>query len=594
MILHALCDYYRRKSADPESGMAPKGFEQKPIPFIVKIDDKGKFIQLVDTRLPEGKKLVPRNYLVPQTKKRSGAKSYAIANLLWDHYGYLFAQPKLTKPNTTPTEKDVDMAHNQHQSFIQQVEQLADAIPDCPDIQAVLGFVHDFEQAKGVKADPIYPGCLKINGCNFAFQRVTQDHLCCQSPKLQSYLSNEGKSGNNGEGICLVTGEKSSIARLHDGIGQIVGKPAPLASINAPAFESYGKNQGQNFPVGEQSVFEYATALNHLLRRDSKQKLFINGTTLICWSQKAHSLETDLPMLFGQSSDDPDAGTEKVIQHYQSLMNGAWQAPDDKQLFFILGLAPNAPARIVVRFWLTGTVADFSQRVAQWFSDIDIVGRDKFGTPSLYRVLISTAFLHKADNLPPNLAGDLCLSIMQGLPLPATLFHGVLRRVKSEKGYISYERACVIKAYINRKLRYAHHITDKELSVSLNLQETRIGYRLGRLFAAYEKLQQDAQGRELNSTIRDRYYSSASCTPNTVFPTLDRLSIHHLKKLKIAARVAIEKRIQEIMDEIQEFPPHMGLDDQGLFAIGYYHQKQFFFTKQDDKNNTQDEQGVSL
>ncbi|WP_432452140.1 type I-C CRISPR-associated protein Cas8c/Csd1 [Agarivorans sp. QJM3NY_29] len=597
MILQALCEYYQRKSRDRDSGLASKGFEQKAIPFVVVIDDNGRFIVLKDTREPQGKKLVARDYLVPQGKKRSGGKSYEVANLLWDHYGYLLNQPKQDKPDIPPNEKDIEMAHKQHQSFIRQVDEIVAQLPDCLDACAVQGFLSQPNEVDKVRADPIYAECLKIKGCNLAFQRAGEDHLCCQAVELQSYIAADDNGAESIHGVCLVTGKRGPVARLHDGIGQIVGKPTPLASINAKAFESYGKSQGLNFPVGELAAFQYATALNHLLRRDSKQKLYVSGTTLVCWAQRDAPLETELPMLFGQQSDAPDQGVEKVIEHYRSLYDGAAQNADDQQRFYVLGLAPNAPARIVVRFWLCGTVAEFRLRIADWFRDIQIIGYEAFGFPSLYRLVLSTALLQKSDNLPPNLMGDIYLAILQGLPLPATLFQGVIRRIKAERGYVNYERACLLKACLNRRHRQINKVLssiDKELTVSLNQEDTRIGYRLGRLFAVLEKLQQDAQGSGLNSTIRDRYYSSASCTPKAVFATLIRLSTHHLNKLAGAYRVTTDRRIQEIVTSIQEFPAHLNLDEQGLFAIGYYHQKQSLYTKKETQQKSSAEEGATL
>ena len=569
------------------------------------LDDEGRFIALNDTREPQGKKWIAKNYLVPQTQKRSGSKSFEVANLLWDHYGYLLNQPKQDKPDTPPTAKDIDMADKQHKSFIKQVDELATQLPDNPDIRAVKRFLAQPEQVEKVKLASTYPECLKIKGCNLAFQRAGEDFLCCQTVALQELIANHANNDDANYATCLVSGANAPIARLHDGIAQIVGKPAPLASINAKAFESYGKTQGQNFPVSEQAAFEYATALNHLLRRDSKQKLYLGGTTLVCWGHKQHPLETDIPLLFGQQSDDPDRDTEKVIEHYRSPHTGAYQPADQQQAFYILGLAPNPPARIVVRFWLSGTVAEFSQRLGEWFSDLQIQGVEQFGTPSLYRLLASTTPLRqgkrKIDDLPPNLMGEVYLSILQGLPAPASLYSAVIRRIKAEQGKVEYLQACLIKASLNRKFRYlnqtnqTHHLHHRELTMSLDHADTRIGYCLGRLFATLEKLQLDAHGK-LNSTIRDRYYSSASCTPKAVFGTLMRLSSHHMKKLEGKNPTwsnAADKRIGEIIDLIQEFPSHLDLDGQGLFAIGYYHQKQDFYTKRPTQEESTTEQGDS-
>ena len=115
----------------------------------------------------------------------------------------------------------------------------------------------------------------------------------------------------------------------------------------------------------------------------------------------------------------------------------------------------------------------------------------------------------------------------------------------------------------------------------LDLANTNPGYRMGRLFAALEKIQQEASP-DLNATIRDRYYGAASSTPVAVFTTLLRLKNAHLKKLSIERAMWFEKLLGEILNPVADFPKNMPLPDQGRFALGYYHQRQAFFTKNPD------------
>ena len=113
----------------------------------------------------------------------------------------------------------------------------------------------------------------------------------------------------------------------------------------------------------------------------------------------------------------------------------------------------------------------------------------------------------------------------------------------------------------------------------LDLTNMNTAYRLGRLFASLEKAQEEANAR-INATIRDRYYGAASSTPVAVFPTLLRLKNHHVAKLENKGRATnFEKLFGEIIDGIKSFPAHLSLADQGRFALGYYHQRQAFFTK---------------
>lgn len=244
----------------------------------------------------------------------------------------------------------------------------------------------------------------------------------------------------------------------------------------------------------------------------------------------------------------------------------------------MLGLAPSS-VRISVRFWQVGTVAEMSTRFAEWFEDLMIShGQKDKDHLSLFRLLISIAPLGKSENIPPNLAGNTMRSILEGLPLPETLLQAALRRIKAEKGEVSYPRAKIIKACLNRKFTNSK---ERTLTVALDKENTNIGYRLGRLFATLERIQEVANDyKPLNSTIRDKYYASASATPAAVFGTLMRLKNHHLSKLvNVGQKINFERTLGEIVEDVPSFPAHLKMDDQGQFAIGYYHQRQDFFTK---------------
>ena len=120
--------------------------------------------------------------------------------------------------------------------------------------------------------------------------------------------------------------------------------------------------------------------------------------------------------------------------------------------------------------------------------------------------------------------------------------------------------------------------------MSLDKENTNVGYLLGRLFAVLEKVQEEANPG-INATIRDKFYASASSTPNAVFGNLMRLKNHHLSKLSQGRSIYFEKLLGEVIAGIPSFPAHLSLDDQGAFAIGYYHQRQDFFTKKETLNN---------
>lgn len=575
MILHALTRYYQRKAAS-DGNVAPEGFENKEIPFVIVLDKAGKFIQLEDTREQQGKKKIGRKFLVPKGLGRAGSKSYEVSNTLWDHYGYVLAHPK------EDDEKSDILAQNQHKSFIAKVDELKQALPEDAGIQAVSAFLAQADEVAKVRLAEGWQECAKIKGCNLSFRLVDEPvALVCQSKAVQAYLAAAKAEVSDGiqEGICLVTGKKTTIARLHNAVKGVNAKPSPFTSVNLAAFESYGKQQGFIFPVGEQTMFEYTTALNMLL--DGENRFRIGEVSVVCWSEKPTPLESKVALkINGGGKDNPDAHIDEVKALYKSLHNGKYMEPNGKDKFYLLGLSPNS-ARIVVRFWHETTVAALSENIARWYDDLQIVRGEKSIYPEfmpLMRLLCGLVLDGKAENLPPDLIANVTQSALANRPLPVGLLQIALRRNKAEQK-ITYGRAALIKAYLNRAIRSGSLKNTKELSMSLDRERNDIGYVLGRLFAVLEKTQSEANP-SLNATIGDRYFGSASSTPIAVFGTLMRLSPHHLSKLEYEGRaVHLKWEIGQILDKCQKFPNHLNLEQQGLFAIGYYHETQFLFTK---------------
>ena len=588
MILQALTQYYQRK-ADNGSDIAPQGFEYKQIPFIIVIDKDGNFVQLEDTRGANSKTKKGNSFLAPLASTRSGKNSADVANLLWDHYGYIFAHPK------EDTDTAIVMANRQHQAFKQRINEVLTKTNDSG-LKAVKEFLTNQTNIDLVKNTDTWQQCLKINGCNLTFRLQGETDLICQSKAIQSYIANqsnyaEDESNESSEkGICLITGNKDTIARLHQPIGGVNAKPAPFASINLDAFESYNKSQGYGFPVSEKGMFEYTTALNTLLKSDNRFR--IGETVAVCFSEKQSEFEDELALLFGDNvkKDNPDEFVNTVKNLFSSIHNGAYTKGEGTQKIYVLGLSPNV-ARIVVRFWYESTVADMAINIAQWFDDIRMVKGINSPYPEympLLRLLCNLVFEGKSENLPPNLVADTTKAILNGGILPITLLQMAIRRNRAEQS-VTYARASLIKAYLNRQIRFncsKNTTKNKEITVSYDPNRQDIGYVLGALFATLEKVQEDSSESKINATIKDRYYGSASSTPLTVFATLIKLSQHHLSKIsKIKPNRAVyfNRELGEIMNKIDKFPSHLNMEQQGLFAIGYYQKRQDFFVKKEDR-----------
>lgn len=597
MILHALTEYYHRKAESSQgSGIAPQGFENKQIPFVIVINKDGEFVSLDDTRSSDKTTKKGSYYLVPLSASRQGKNSYQITNILWDHYGYLLAHSKeiagsakmSTEKLAAETQKSIEMAYLQHQIFIDKIDALYQSLPNDVGILAVKKFLADKDNIDKVKADSKWADCQKIKGCNLTFRMQGQPELICQSKAIQDYLKNQletpSETEEGVEAICLVTGQRLPIARLHQPIGGVNAKPSPFASINLDAFESYGKTQGYGFPVSETVMFEYTTALNTLLKSDNRFRL--GDVSVVCWSEKSSQKEREIPFILngggGQAKENPDVYVDSVQKLFSSFHHGVYNEPDGEQIMSVLGLSPNS-ARIVVRFWHQSTIATLSTHIAQWFNDIEMVRGHNSPYPKympLLRLLCNLVFEGKIENLPPNVVADATKSILEGTVLPITVLQLAIRRNRADQS-VTYARAGLIRAYLNRKVRSTASSTFREISVGYDKDRNDIGYVLGALFAVLEKIQEEtAESGKINATIRDRYYGSASSTPVTVFGTLLKLSQHHLSKIRkrnMGRLINLNKQLSEILEKIDTFPSHLNMEQQGLFAIGYYHRRQEFF-----------------
>ena len=573
MILQALYDYYERKSADPEAYMAPPGFEWKEIPFVIEIDTQGNPVQIEDTREGDGKKKRAKPFLVPKGEKKT---SGVVANLLWDNAEYVLGVDTKGKP---------ERVAEQHQAFIQKIELLLTSTQTDDGLRSVLTFLKRVN-AVSLSKYAVWADITETNP-NLTFRLHGDLDLICQRPVVAESIKASQATESTGE-FCLVTGNTDEIERLHAAVKGVWGAQtsgANIVSFNLDAFNSYGKTQGGNAPVGKRVAFSYTTALNYLLRKGSPQRLQVGDASVVFWADRPTGLETGIVDIFGEPpKDDPDRNVKAVTSLYKAIDQGLLENNDGRAKFFTLGLSPNA-ARIAIRFWHHSTVAEMAGRIKGHFDDLAIE-RSPRDPPhlSLFRLLVSVATQGKADNITPNLGGDLMRSILTGLPYPHTLLSAAVRRIRAEH-QVTYSRAALIKACINRAARYSYHTIKEELPMSLDEANINVGYRLGRLFAVLEKIQEEANPG-INATIRDRYYGAASSRPVTVFSTLLKLKNHHLSKLENRGRaVNLEKRIGEIMEGLGDFPAQLHLADQGRFAIGYYHQRQDFFKKAESNSS---------
>lgn len=575
MILQSLYRYYQRKRDLPR-----EGFEEKEIPFIIEINKNGSVVQIEDTRTQEGKKKRAKQYRIPLGAKKS---VNVAANLLWGNAEYVLGLPdskKLAERMSKGKELEYrDRLKEMRTAFIKEIESLPPPCQIDPGIRAVLKFCEHTDFTAFERFGEVWRE-VKASNLNMTFRLQGNAELVCHHRAITAAVSRSVEKEVS-DGMCLITGDADEIERLHPAIKGVWGAQtsgANIISFNLPAFNSWGKEQGTNAPVGKHSAFAYTTALNYLLGKGSRQRLQVGDASTVFWADKPSPLEDEFADIFAEPpKDDPDRNGRALKALYEAPQQGVAPFKDNQTQFFVLGLAPNA-ARIAIRFWHVGSVADLSKTIQQHFDDLEIV-RPPFEKPylSVFRLLLSTAAQSKSENILPNLGGEVMRSILESLPYPNSLLQGAIRRMRAERD-VTYPRAAVLKACLNRLARSAQ-TSGKEITVALDHSNINPGYRLGRLFAVLEKIQEEALPG-INVTIRERFYGAASSTPVTVFSNLMKLKNHHIAKLENPGRkVNLERLISEIMDEVSDFPPHLNLADQGRFAIGYYHQRQALFSK---------------
>ena len=612
MILASLARYYRRLAAEKDEMGNPKvppyGFSEEKIGWILVLDKEGRLKTAVPN-LTADKKPQPKLMSVPRPEKRtSGIKP----NFLWDKTAYALGveanknKAEAKEKPFTSSEKTFDAFKQYHLNLLQN--------SDDEGLQALCRFLQNWQPAH-FAAENLPSEMLDAN---IAFSLEKPTALIHKREAAQTLWAGCLKSDEALEGLCLISGDTAPIARLHPAIKGVFGGQSSggsIISFNKEAFASFGKEQGANAPVSEQSAFAYTTALNYLLRPENGHSLIIGldriraalrvakkqnesqdfdkrpsigNTSTVFWAEAddnatAQAAEGFFAQVFTPPDDEQESA--KVFNVLEQMSKGRPLQEIAPELsantrFYILGLAPNA-ARISVRFWLDTTFGQLAENLAQHWQDLAIEPCAWKTPPSIWRLLLQTAVLGKSENISPVLAGEMTRAVICGTPYPLSLLSQLITRIRAD-GDVNGLRVAMMKAVLQRRFRKG--FIEEGVPMSLNNESPNRAYLLGRLFAVLERIQYQALG-ELNAGIADRYYGSASAVPFSVFPRLLSGAKHHLSRLrkdKAGMAVNLDKDLGEIIAKLPEtFPRHLSIDEQGRFAIGYYHQKQSYFAKKE-------------
>ena len=593
MILQRLTECYERLREDPGASftLPVLGYSLQKISFCVVLDESGKLQQIQDMRQAEGKRTVPAQMLVPGGAKPSGQGLNPC--FLWDNSAYLLGY-KVDDKNPERTKLCFEAFRDRHISLSDEISSagfraVCEFLKGC-DPGTISNYGDDVTERLGNF------GVFRIAGerCYVHEERAVREYWDAQNAPVEK----------GSRGMCLVTGKWQPIARLHEpkikGVARAQTSGALLVSFNDSSYESLGKEQSYNAPVSEGAVFRYANALNHLLGQ-KRRRAQIGDATVVYWADRATPLEEFVSDLFTEPFVAEDEGNaeslsraEQVRLFLSQLRAGVAHSDAideaDQTRFYVLGLGPNA-SRLSVRFWIDSTVAEMKERLGQHLRDVELVGADDGNPPLSIRRLVQATGRYQGkgkgydgDSISPLLAAAVSRAVLSGTPYPLSLLTAMINRIRRD-GEVSHPRVAAIKACLCRIQRTRK--TTKEVSVGLDRDRTEPAYLAGRLFAVLERVQTDALGHDLNSTIKDKYFASACATPGIVFPRLIRLNTFHLAKLDGGLRVIREKLVGEIVGGLNGFPKFLNLEDQGLFTIGYFHQRQDFFASKKSEGETE-------
>ena len=603
-ILAALTAHYERLAS---KGATPLyGYSNEGISFVIELRPDGRVADVADVRqLPDDgsskfSKPKPKRMDVPYVDRTSNI----VPQFLWDNAKYALG---VTLDEGVVAKGKAEKAH---EAFCTMHRTLLGDTTE-PGLLALLRFLDEW-QADDFSALR-YADEILGQKCNVVFRLDGERPLLHELPESRErwvgHVEEAANDASRQQGQCLVTGDWGSLAKTHHRVKGVRGpgaqsSGASLVSFNFPATESYGKSQSYNSPVSNRSAFAYSTALNALLRTD--RKVNVGGTTTVFWAcadgdGDAQGAEDAIRNLVRPTDDRENA---KLTDLFSKMTSGAPFSCSDltpdidvRTRFYVLGISPNA-ARLAVRFWWEGEVGELAKRIVQHWHDLHLIPLPSGWPPPPFLLLCETAVQREAKNIPPGLEGGLMRAIFKGERYPTALLSSVLGRMRTgdhNRGDHNQRRrrkdnglqAAICKACIVRDHRLGFE--KENVPVSLNRDEPNVAYQMGRLFAVLEKAQADALPN-LNVTIKDRFFGSASSTPAVVLPTLIgtcmKAHIPALRKERAGAAIRHENEIAAIMDQIDSagFPATLGLRDQGRFTIGYYHERQgFLYAKRKDE-----------
>lgn len=579
MILQSLVTYY--ESLERKGKITSPGWCSAKVSFGLELSEEGELIRVIPLKesVERGKKTVevPTIRRVPQMVARSSGVS---ANFLCDNSSYLLGIDNKGKPERSL--ECFEAAKEKHLEILEDVDSRA--------ARAVILYFKTWKPEKAMEHAALSEVLEEIlAGGNLIF--FVGDEFVQEDPAIKAaWETYRQQPGEGTEGICLVTGKQAEIARIHGTIKGVPGAQssgAALVSFNALAFESYGKEQSYNAPVSTYAAYAYTTALNYLLA-DRDHMTMIGDTAVVYWAEDGEeAYNRTFSFMMEPTADNQEivAGVFKNLAAGKAVdVSDVEESLSMDQKFYILGLSPNA-ARLSVRFFYQDSFGNILRHVKDHYDRLRIVrpAGDRMEYLGVWRLLSETVNKKSKDKKPaPNMAGSLYRAVISGSNYPESMYQAVLGRIRSEQDdsdshsyKITRGRAAMIKAFLLKN----RGGSEEEITMEMNDNSNDVAYILGQEFAVLEAIQEDAN-KEINATIKDKYFNSACATPASIFPILFKLKNSHLRRINNKGKeIYYEKMLGALQSKITEIPKRLNLDAQGRFILGYYHQTQKRYEK---------------
>jgi CRISPR-associated protein Csd1 len=599
MLLQALNEFYERATRD---GLIKNpAFTEKYIRWIIPLDENGNLQGDGLMENPEPKK-GGRVFSVPRTSRPKNAGD--VAEFLWESMQTIFCLQ-----NDPDAPRDQEKLERKHCDFWRQIEEAKDASP-------LIGALLQFRKKLSDSGQPSFlrwgratdgeketwlvktstGSEEKLKADSFTFQ--VEGKLLIEDAKLREFwLSSydgeiKAKAGNARMGVCLVSGlENLPISDSHlpkiSGVPAAASTGASLISFDKDTFCSYGIEKSYNSPVSFRAVEAYTNALNFLVA-SNKHCLKIADTALVFWAQRSDAV-TDL---FAELFEEPNEQTVRdfLIRPFGGNRN---LNEFDEERFYSVTLGGNS-GRVVVRNWMQTTVRKAVENFQKWFQDLEIVpytpkdktkDNHKYAPLAIYQLAASTVRDPKKE-LRAEVPTQLYRCALDGHAPSLSIAISLLNRIAvdlAKDGRSSLNRLsrfALLRLIVNRNKKE----DEKMIEANLSDQIDDYAYNCGRLLAVFEDLQAAAHDYKLEgASVVERYYGTASSSPNSAFGILWRLHQHHLRKVarnNPGKAAALKQKIADISTHFRpagegkppQFPRSFNLQEQGRFALGFYQQ----------------------